>query len=704
MKKALFILILSLNLTASMPYQFSFQGRLTDDSGFPAEGSYPVEFRLYNQATGGTELWSESHIIQFSGGLFNAYIGTEGDIPIELFENDSLYLETIIESETLTPRRRIMPQPYAIRAHYADSAGNFDMDTLGAYIDTTYSFAENQTKMKIDGGSWIEDSIVFMEGSNVLLEQSGNSITINSSAGSSSPWIIEGESMYPDFTGNVGIGTSSPLLKLHVDGSTYLDGSLVVTGLLELESPDTLVTVKNGLLYKSILEERAGRWNSEDSVLYTDNYLGIARGNAENNLLGDETYSHVNLGISSTTGDIAGTFGSVVLGGENNVSLADYSVVAGGKDNSASSIYSTVCGGLSNSASEYYSTVCGGIRNRAIHRYSFVGGGYENHADYLWATVAGGDRNKALWDHSTIGGGEVNTANAEGATIAGGRYNQIEGDLGTIAGGFSDTVFSHLGTVSGGFANQAGDSTTDSATVVSGGMHNEAAGKYSVVGGGIKNHALGERSAIPGGSYLRVGRGSFGFRGGVSGNPSSMIDVSAMDETFHIVDANFHFNYSNTTADFVINGSTDDLLHCDGLLNRVAINSEVTHGYKFYVDGGAAKPGEATWAVYSDRRLKRAIEPYEHGLKEIIQLKPVNYEYNGQNNIQSEGRYTGFIAQDIADIIPDAVKETESGYLAVHSDAIIWAMLNAVKELEAENRELEDRVERLEDRNQKSDN
>jgi len=37
----------------------AYQGRLADAAGAPLTGTYPMAFRLYTGATGGTPLWSE---------------------------------------------------------------------------------------------------------------------------------------------------------------------------------------------------------------------------------------------------------------------------------------------------------------------------------------------------------------------------------------------------------------------------------------------------------------------------------------------------------------------------------------------------------------------------------------------------------------------------------------------------------------------
>jgi hypothetical protein len=115
------------------------------------------------------------------------------------------------------------------------------------------------------------------------------------------------------------------------------------------------------------------------------------------------------------------------------------------------------------------------------------------------------------------------------------------------------------------------------------------------------------------------------------------------------------------------------------------------------VNGTANKPGGGTWAVFSDERLKRIRGSYNSGLKAVMQLQPLRYEYKTENamGIKLQGEHIGFGAQAVRKVLPEAVSETSEGYLMVNSDPIIWAMLNAIKEQQAQITELKREVRRL---------
>jgi hypothetical protein len=133
---------------------------------------------------------------------------------------------------------------------------------------------------------------------------------------------------------------------------------------------------------------------------------------------------------------------------------------------------------------------------------------------------------------------------------------------------------------------------------------------------------------------------------------------------------------------------------------NVGIGTYDPAGYKLAVLGSAIKTGSSSWDVYSDLRLKEIKAPYEYGLTEINKLDPVHYGYKESNalGLPSDGDFVGLVAQDVQEVIPDAVKRDDNGYLTLNNDPIIWAMLNAIKELKAENDQLKKRIEALEER------
>jgi len=166
--------------------------------------------------------------------------------------------------------------------------------------------------------------------------------------------------------------------------------------------------------------------NGGDSVLYTVRWLGIARGGAFNNLYGTERYSHVNLGVTSTTGaDGYDYAGATVSGGAANAASRDYATVGGGLLSAASGGYATVGGGYRNTASGYYATIVGGYENIASGFDAAVGGGTYNTASGSEATVPGGDNNYAR-GYASLAAGSHAFANHKGSFVWGDSASPLE--------------------------------------------------------------------------------------------------------------------------------------------------------------------------------------------------------------------------------------------------------------------------------------
>lgn len=114
--------------------------------------------------------------------------------------------------------------------------------------------------------------------------------------------------------------------------------------------------------------------------------------------------------------------------------------------------------------------------------------------------------------------------------------------------------------------------------------------------------------------------------------------------------------------------------------------------YLLHVNGVAAKPGGGSWAVASDRRLKQEIQPYTEGLSQILQIKPVWFRYNGKAGLPTDKKFVGVIAQDMLKIAPHTVAKfpyadsagRQENYLDYDANAVLYMLVNAVKELNAQ--------------------
>ena len=91
--------------------------------------------------------------------------------------------------------------------------------------------------------------------------------------------------------------------------------------------------------------------------------------------------------------------------------------------------------------------------------------------------------------------------------------------------------------------------------------------------------------------------------------------------------------------------------------------------------------------AYSDARSKTNIETIPNALDKVDAIRGVTY-----NKIENPDgyRYMGVIAQELQDVIPEVVIEDEDGKLSVAYGNIVGVLIEAVKELRAEIKELKD--------------
>lgn len=107
MKKFILLLILLPIITlAQIPQTINYQGRLEDNSGNPvSDGNYTIVFTIYDAATNGNSLWTETRTVTTEDGFFNLTLGENTAISIST--DQQLWLNINIGGTDLTPRTKL---------------------------------------------------------------------------------------------------------------------------------------------------------------------------------------------------------------------------------------------------------------------------------------------------------------------------------------------------------------------------------------------------------------------------------------------------------------------------------------------------------------------------------------------------------------------------------------------------------------------
>jgi hypothetical protein len=110
-----------------VPQLINYQGELSNTSGTPVNGDVSITFTIYNAATAGDVLWSETQTVSVSDGVFNVLLGSQTPFPADMFAGDERYLGVQVGVDLeMAPRQQLASVPFAMKAlSAACSPGDF---------------------------------------------------------------------------------------------------------------------------------------------------------------------------------------------------------------------------------------------------------------------------------------------------------------------------------------------------------------------------------------------------------------------------------------------------------------------------------------------------------------------------------------------------------------------------------------------------
>ncbi|MEO0108418.1 MAG: hypothetical protein ABIK62_04520 [candidate division WOR-3 bacterium] len=179
-----------------IPSMIPYQGKLTDGSGVPINGTRSMVFTLYAESTAGTARWTETQSsVTVTNGLFSVILGSVTPIT-NVPPGPNCFLEIAVAGATLSPRVRLASAPYAYLAKQAAGVDSSAIVTfmLANSAVTTPKIADTAVTMakiaragattgqviKWNGSAWApgKDSVGGGGGSGTVKKvMSGNAIT-----------------------------------------------------------------------------------------------------------------------------------------------------------------------------------------------------------------------------------------------------------------------------------------------------------------------------------------------------------------------------------------------------------------------------------------------------------------------------------------------------------------------------------------------
>lgn len=222
-------------VAAPLGTAWTYQGRLTDN-GNPAQGAYDFQFRLFDAAGGGAQVGGTvlGNDLAVTGGLFMATL----DFGSAAFDGNARWLEIGIRpgasvgAYTLLPRQALNIAPYALYSANGglwQASGNAIQNTNTGFVGigraTQVTGAEYfglQAPGNGFGGMYIQTDGA--GGQPFYGYAAGGNTAWTEWSGSTRKWQLynAGYRLTATHTGEVGVGESTPLARLHVQGSSQL--------------------------------------------------------------------------------------------------------------------------------------------------------------------------------------------------------------------------------------------------------------------------------------------------------------------------------------------------------------------------------------------------------------------------------------------------------------------------------------------------
>jgi hypothetical protein len=130
----------------------------------------------------------------------------------------------------------------------------------------------------------------------------------------------------------------------------------------------------------------------------------------------------------------------------------------------------------------------------------------------------------------------------------------------------------------------------------------------------------------------------------------------------------------------------------------VSISQTDPGAFALYVNGYAYSTGG--WMA-SDARFKKDVRQIDSALDKVIDLHGVSFEWDSSGNPDKQfpqGRHYGVIAQEVEQVVPEVVMEGAQGEKAVSYTELVPILIEAVKELNTQNHDLQTDNAELRDR------
>jgi hypothetical protein len=487
------------------------------------------------------------------------------------------------------------------------------------------------------------------------------------------------ERMRIDSSGNVGIGTASPLSAagyswLTINGASsggVVSLSNAGTELGRLQSNILATTLSTLTVAPLVFKTNNAEWMRISSAGLVG--IGTSSPSAKLTVNGDSEINSLTIGRGAGNNTSNTVFGNSAFGnnttGANNTAVgynALYNNTTGSQNTATGfqSLYNntTVGNNTATGFQSLYSNTTGGnniaVGFQSLYSNTTAGNNIAVGFQSLYSNTTGTQNNatgrQALYNNTT------------------GNYNDSVGyqSLYSNTTGSSNTAVGHQSLY---------NNTTGASNIAVGfqSLYSNTEGDFNTAAGrqALRNNTTGE---------LNVSVGYQSLYNNTTGSNNTATGFAAGD-------------IITTGSRNVIIGQGTDPSAEDGI-DQIVVGYSLTGkgndtAYVGGTNGAYNEKNVTTWETTSDERIKKNIKDNNTGLDILSQIQVRNFEYRTPDEItnlpshaaiEKDGVQLGVIAQEIQKVLPECVSENSTGVLSVNTDPLVWYLINAVKELKAE--------------------
>ena len=673
------MLLMTSALVSAQTATFTYQGRL-QDTGTPANGNYDLQFALFDNSSGGTQVGTTqtASTVSVSGGVFTVQL----DFGVSAFPGANRFLEIRVRPSgggtftTLSPRQPINSTPYAVRSANATTADALSSACVACVQDSQISSVAGS---KVSGT--VATATTATNASNATNATNATTATNATQLGgvAASQYVVTSDARLTDSRAPTAGSTNYIQNTTPGSGTNFnISGNGTAGGTLSsnIINATTQYNLGNGRVLSV----------TGSSNLFAGQLAGQANTSGQNN-----AFFGSGAGFLNTAGRNNSFFGTGA--GVNNTTATDnafFGTNAGSSNTASNNSFFGSAAGFNNTTgtfNAFFGTNAGSSNTMGANN-AFFGNG-------------AGILNMTGSNNAFFGGaaGQANTAGSNNAffgTNAG--LSNTEGSSNDFFGFFAGSS-NTMGTGNAFFGLQAGfRNSTGNRNAFFGdkaGLSNTTGSDNTIIGSNadvgsnnlVNATAIGANASVTRSNSLVLGNGTDTFVGYTNSIPAP--DTAAGDNLY----------IANTNGDGINSFRLDGFQNNLYIVARSGAGSAAGAGIVFRTSTTTTPGGEAdrmsiapngnvtvTGSVCaanvpcpSDARLKQRVTSLSYGLREVLRLRPVRWQWKDTSTAQLN---MGLIAQEVEPVLPELILHgvDAKGSLGLNYMGLIPVLVKGIQE------------------------